>query len=172
MSVEEDINVNSLNVQEKRQIIIGIFIIINNMFDGVVVTTESLARLAHYPWLLEEIDGIKALRDVSIKRLALGQFELAKLTLNRLALTGTIFGFCTNFCTIVFVCFTHNLFCTDVKQSCELLIDIVRNGPPSDWLASPSLPTECHLSIHAIFLRDESKMGFVLLEFDNISFII
>ena len=75
---------------------------------------------SHYSHLLEERERDDVLFTLAVQRLALGQFELAHAALAQLA-------------------------SRDAPRVQRLLLDLLENGAPSDWLASPGTPSDAHL---------------------------
>jgi hypothetical protein len=89
---------------------------------------------SHYKHLLDEDEKDDVLYTLAVKRLALGQFELACGALAKLA---------------------HQ----NAARARQLLLDIVENGAPNDWLQSSAVACDAQLRWLAPRRAPSTKAG-------------
>lgn len=99
---------------------------------------------SNYRWIIDESEDSNTLLNLAIKQLAIGQFEMARVSLRQL-LQSTSSPTVDESTTTQTTQTTTNFDVNKNNAAVRLLLEVVEHGPPSDWLASPSMPSVVHL---------------------------
>ena len=78
----------------------------------------------YYDWIVTESESVASLQALASRQLAIGQFEVARITLRQLLASPAARAA------------ADGVAATSAVE--RLLLDVIEHGPPSDWLASPS----------------------------------
>jgi hypothetical protein len=93
---------------------------------------------ANYNWILSDAENAFKLLGLATRHLSLGQFEVARLAMLRVATTAGDEG---------------------EAALIRLLLDVVENGPPNDWLVSSSIGSSAQLRWRCLIELQSMKAG-------------